>query len=215
MAGRQVWNMRLCVLLTRQLCRMPILRAAELIVRAGGDAIQLREKDLADRELLGLARELRALTRDTQTTFIVNDRPDIAVLAEADGVHVGQDDLPPAEVRRIVGDTLIVGVSTHQIGEARAAVDAGADYIGVGPVFPTETKGYSEGVGTDYIRGAAAAVSVPLVAIGGITKERAADAIAAGAAGVAVCSAILGAEDIFAETKAFMDVLGPFRTSGP
>src|SRR5262249_27095687 len=118
---------------------------------AGGASIfQLREKNLSDRDLLERARNVRRWTREVGALFIMNDRPDIARLAEADGVHVGQDDLPVKEVRRVVGPHVLVGVSTHNLGQLRQAVLDGASYVGVGPTFPSGTKQFEAFPGLDF-----------------------------------------------------------------
>ena len=208
-------RMRLYVLLTQAHCPIPILEAARRVLRGGADAVQLREKEMRDRELLQLGRELRRMTANLDVGFIVNDRPDIARLVGADGVHLGQEDLPPAAARKVLAEDQILGVSTHSIEQARQAKADGADYIGVGPVFPTATKGYEQGVGLDYVRAAAAEVDVPIVAIGGITVEALPDILSAaapGRIGVAVCSAILGADDIEAATRRFKDTIAHILT---
>lgn len=207
--------MRLYVLLTQEHCRIPILDAAQQVIRGGADVIQLREKRMSDRETLDLGRKLRAMTGKAGVGFVMNDRADLARLMDADGVHLGQTDLPPAAARRLLKPGQIVGLSTHSLDQARAASAAGVDYIGVGPVYPTATKGYAEGVGLEYVRSAAAAVPLPLVAIGGITLDRAPAVAAAcppGRCAIAVCSAILGAPDIESATAAFRSAL---RASPP
>jgi thiamine-phosphate pyrophosphorylase len=198
------------VLLTAALSRVPLLEAARLALRGGADIIQLREKEAKDREILSLARDLREMTHDAGALFIVNDRPDIARLAGADGVHLGQTDLPPAAARAILGPDGIIGVSTHSVEQARQAVADGADYIGVGPMFPTATKGYSEGVGPSYIREAASVAGLPLVAIGGITPERVPEILRMAPERhviIAVSSAILQAPDIEAAAGCFKTVI--------
>ena len=199
-------GMRLCVLLTQAHCRIPILEAAAQVISGGADVLQLREKELGDRELLRMARELRRMTRQAGAGLVVNDRPDLARLADADGVHLGQEDLPVAAARKVLSPRQIVGVSTHSIEQARKAAADGADYIGAGPVYPTATKGYAEGVGLECLRGISAGVSVPILAIGGITLSRAGEVLAAGGkaqVAIAVCGAILGADDIEAATAQF------------
>jgi thiamine-phosphate pyrophosphorylase len=165
------------------------------LVAAGVGAIQLRDKRLCDRELLGRARQLRELTRQTSTLAIVNDRPDLAAICQADGVHLGQDDVAVREARRIVGPRVLVGVSTHSIAQARQAVLDGADYLGVGPVFPSSTKQFAEFVGLELVRQVAAEISLPAFAIGGISAQNAHEVVAAGAVRVAVSGAIVGAAD--------------------
>ena len=203
-------RMRLYVLLTQAQCNIPLLDAARQVIRGGADVIQLREKDLPDSELLQLARKLRRITSEASVGFIINDRPDLARLAEADGVHLGQEDLPPAAARKVLARHQILGVSTHSLGQVQQALADGADYIGVGPVFPTATRGYAQGVGLEYVQAAAESVAIPMVAIGGITPEKVPEILAAGSAGIvgiAVCSAVLGADDIEAATAAFKAAL--------
>ena len=199
-------TMRLYVLLTQAHCRVPLLEAAEQTVRGGADVVQLREKELSDRDVLRLAKSLRKMTRDAGVGFIMNDRPDLAVLSDADGVHLGQEDLSPEEARRILLPCQALGISTHSPEQAARAQAAGGDYIGVGPVFPTPTKGYAQGVGLEYVRAAASTVQIPLVAIGGIRPENVSDIIRAAEGAhicIAVCNAILGADDIETATRAF------------
>ncbi len=142
-----------------------------------------------------MARLVREWTRAAGTLFIVNDRPDLAVLADADGVHLGQDDLPVSAARRIVGSRALIGVSTHTIEQARQAVNDGADYLGVGPVFPSKTKEFEEFAGLDFVRQVAAEIRIPWYPIGGISLENLAEVQAAGATRVAVSSAVCGADD--------------------
>ena len=160
------------------------------LVLAGVGVLQLRDKRLDDRTLLDRARLLRELTMDSQTLFVMNDRPDLAVLARADGVHVGQEELSVKDVRSLVGPRMLIGVSTHSIQQARAAVLDGADYIGVGPTFPSGTKEFDVFPGLDLVRAVSAEITLPAFAIGGITAENAAEVLAAGATRVAVSGAI-------------------------
>ena len=197
----------LYVLITSGFAERPLLESAAEVIEGGADVVQLREKNLPDRELLAAARELRRMTRTAGVRFILNDRPDIAALADADGVHLGQEDLPPAAARAIVGPRRWVGVSTHILEEARSASRDGADYVGVGPIFATRTKGYERGLGTECVRAVKAALDLPVVAIGGITLETVEQVAAAGADAVAVCSAILAADDVRSATRAFKAAL--------
>ncbi len=170
-----------------------IVRAA---IRGGVDAVQLRGKDLPIREQLAIGRALRTITREAGVLLIVNDRVDLALALDADGVHVGQDDLPAEVARQLVGAGRIVGVSAATIAEARAARDAGADYLGVGAIYGTATKpDAGTPTGPALLGLIAGAVELPLVGIGGIGVTNAAEVIAAGAAGVAVVSAIVAADD--------------------
>ena len=208
--GAWIHSGKLYVLLTQAHCRIPIMEAAVAVVRGGADAVQLREKDASDRKLLKMAHELRLLTRDGGVGMIVNDRPDLARLSEADGVHLGQDDLPPAAARKLLAAGQIVGVSTHSIEQAKAAAAEGAAYIGVGPVFPSVTRGYETGLGIEFLQSVGASVATPIVAVGGITLENVPGMLAAmGSRPVifAICSAILMADDIEEATAAFKRVL--------
>ncbi len=161
---------------------------------AGGvDVVQLREKDADDDEIVRGGRIFRRLTAEAGALFLVNDRPELALRCEADGVHVGQDDPPVAQVRELVGDELLIGLSTHSPEQIGAAV--GADYIGVGPVYATPTKLGHKPVGLELVREAAASAAVPWFAIGGIDERNVAQVVAAGARRVAVVRAIADAAD--------------------
>jgi thiamine-phosphate pyrophosphorylase len=159
------------------------------------DIVQLREKSLPDRELVELGRRVCAAAHAAGKLFIMNDRPDLAVLTGADGVHVGQDELGIRDARRIVGPDRLVGVSTHTIAQARQAVVDGADYLGVGPVFPSTTKSFEGLAGLEFVREVAAEISLPWFAIGGIDAGNIEQVLAAGATRVAVSGAVCGAAD--------------------
>jgi len=188
-------EVKLYVLVTSSLARGGPERAAQAAIRGGADCIQLREKEMPDGQLLALARDLRRLTREAGVLLIVNDRPDIAALVGADGVHVGQDDLPVAAARRILPPWGIVGLSTHNPTQLATAVEAGCDYIAVGPVFPTETKDAGPVAGIAYLRRGLADSPFPIVPIGGINADNVCRLVEAGAERVAVCSAVIAAED--------------------
>jgi thiamine-phosphate pyrophosphorylase len=160
----------------------------------GAEVIQLREKDVDDREWLRRAREVRILTAQAGARFIVNDRPDLARLAGADGVHLGQEDVSVRDARRIVGPNALVGVSTHDPAQLDKAVLDAAAYLGVGPVFPSRTKDFDAYAGLGFVRHAADTTGLPWFAIGGIDEETLGQAIEAGARRVAVSSAIVRAE---------------------
>ena len=171
------------------------------LLRGGARALQLRLKHAAAGVLLECARAVAPLCRAAGVPFIVNDRLDVALLCGADGVHLGQEDLPLAVARRLAPG-LLVGVSTHELDQARAAAAAGADYLGFGPVFATATKERADPVvGLGGLRAACAAVAVPVVAIGGLSAATAGAAIAAGAAAVAVIGAVVGAADVEAAAR--------------
>ena len=173
------------------------------LVEAGVNVVQLRDKRLTDRELVDRARCLCKLTRGTRTLAIINDRPDIARLVDADGVHVGQDELSVKDARAIVGSGALVGVSTHSIEQARAAVLDGANYIGVGPTFCSTTKNFDSLAGVDLLRAVATEIRLPIFAIGGITLENIGEVLATGMSRVAVSAAIIEAPDPAAAARQF------------
>lgn len=187
----------------------PTLHAA---LQGGVKIVQLREKQMADRELLDLARRVRRLTREYDAIFIMNDRPDLAVLAEADGVHVGQDELSVADARKIVGSDLLIGVSTHSIEETRQAVLDGADYLGVGPTFPSRTKSFSDFTGLDLIQQVAGEIGLPWYAIGGIDQSNLPRVLEAGAQRIAVSAAICTDDE---PAAAAFELLTRLRTNSP
>jgi len=172
-----------------------LIEVMEAAIRGGADIVQLRDKETPPERLLGQARALRELTRRYGVPFIVNDYPELALEVEADGVHLGQEDMPIAEARRLLGGDKIIGISTHSIEQAREAVRAGADYIGVGPVYPTPTKPGRPAAGLEYVRQAAAEIAIPWVAIGGITLDNADEVLDAGARRLCAVSAIVGSPD--------------------
>lgn len=168
----------------------------EAALRGGVRSVQLRDKEAPSGTLLPLAERLRDLCHARGALFFVNDRVDLALAAKADGVHVGQDDLPVEVVRRLVPESLVVGVSAETPARARAAARGGADYIGAGPVWPTDSKADAGvAIGVDGVARMVAATQLPVVAIGGITSVRVAALREAGAAGVAVIRAILAESD--------------------
>lgn len=160
----------------------------------GADVIQLREKGLPDREWLRRAREVRILTAQAKARFIVNDRPDLARLAGADGVHLGQDDVTVRDARRVVGPNALIGVSTHDPEQLDKAVVEAAGYVGVGPVFASRTKGFDDLAGLGFVRQAAETTGLPWFAIGGIDEETIGEVLEAGARRVAVSAAVVHAE---------------------
>lgn len=194
-ARERLAEVRLCVLLTGARCAAAIDWTIAEAAAGGASMFQLREKSLSDRELIARAREVRAWTRQAGALFIVNDRPDIARLVEADGVHLGQDDLPVKEARRIAGGDALIGVSTHSLAQLRAAVLDGADYVGIGPTFSSKTKEFEELAGLDFVRQAAAETSLPAFVIGGVNEKTIAAAVQAGARRVAVSEAICAADE--------------------
>ncbi|CAM4207003.1 thiamine phosphate synthase [Saccharibacillus endophyticus] len=179
----------------------------EQAILGGADIIQFRDKHSGKEELLRKAKALRELTRRYDIPFIVNDHVELALEVDADGIHLGQGDLPLAEARRIVGSK-IIGISTHAIEEALAAQEQGADYIGAGPVYATRTKlDVVAPVGLDYIREVSRRISIPFVAIGGIKLGNADEVIEAGATRLCAISEIVGSEDPAGACRAFIDRL--------
>ena len=173
----------------------PLEEVADKLLSSGIHILQYREKGLPAGKMLEECRMLREMTRKANACFIVNDHIDIAMLAGADGVHIGQDDLPVEEVRRLVGPDIIIGLSTHSPEQARAA--AGADYIGVGPIFATQTKeDVVDPVGFEYLDWVVANIDLPFVAIGGIKEHNIGEVAAHGAKCCALVSELVGAPDI-------------------
>ncbi len=186
----------------------PVLEVAKALLDAGIRILQYREKDKKAGLMLEECLALREMTRAAGACFIVNDHVDIAMLCEADGVHVGQDDLPVSAVRRLVGPDIIIGLSTHSPEQARAAVAAGADYIGVGPIYATKTKkDVCAPVTLDYLDWVVGNIDLPFVAIGGIKCHNIGEVTRHGARCCALVSELVGAPDIrarVAEVRAAM-----------
>jgi thiamine-phosphate pyrophosphorylase len=170
------------------------LEVAGQIIRGGAKAIQLRHKLDSRDELLAIAQQLKGLCAESNVLFIVNDHLDIALAAGADGLHLGQQDLPVEIARKLLPIDMLLGVSVTTVEQARAAEKGGADYIAVGSMYPTLSKETAKVVGLEMLRRVREVVGLPLVAIGGINKDNAGEVAAAGADGVAVISAILGAD---------------------
>ena len=186
----------MCVLLTEASCARPWADTLRAVIAGGADCIQVREKSLADRHLLARIRAAIEIARPAGAAVIVNDRVDLALAAGADGVHVGRGDLPPDEVRRLSGDRLLVGASTHSLDEARAAVAAGAHVCGVGAMFASPTKPDVAPSGPAYLRAYLTAFPhVPHLAIGGIDAARAAELAPHGCPCVAIRAAACAARD--------------------
>lgn len=179
---------------------------ARTLLEAGARIMQLRLKDVGSRDFLAAARAIEALCREHHALLIVNDRADIAKLADAAGVHVGQEDLPLEAARRIVGPDKIVGVSTHSREQARLAEAGGADYIGFGAIYSGGLKKVSNAQGLERLRAVRAAVKLPIVAIGGITETTAPHVLNAGADAVAIITDVVRAADIPAKVRAILAV---------
>lgn len=200
-----VFPYRLCVITDEKLSGLRHREAAEQALQGGAPMIQLRDKGGDLRYLYEEAAAIQHLCRKYGALFIVNDRLDLALAVEAGGVHLGQEDLPARRVRPLLKSGMILGISTHSVEEAQEAEAAGADYIGFGPVFPTGTKtGIRPVVGLEGIRKVRAAIQVPVLAIGGITLERAPGVMEAGADGVAVISAIVASREISRVCRQFL-----------
>jgi thiamine-phosphate pyrophosphorylase len=171
-------------------------RIVEAALEGGANVVQLRKKTMPKGEQYAMALALRRLTLLHDALFIVNDHVDIAIAADADGVHLGQDDLPPSVVRQLPGfDGRLIGRSTHSLEQARTAMEEGADYIAVGPVYPTPTKAGRPAVGTGLVSEVAAIADRPFVAVGGIDLDNAPAVVEAGARALAVVRAVYDAVD--------------------
>ena len=193
-----------------------LVTAVEEALKGGAKALQVREKDLGTRELLDMAYRMRELADKYSAKLFINDRVDIALSVEADGVHLGQNSIPPHAVRKAVNASRIthhasrflIGVSAHSIEEAKQAEEGGADFITLGPVYKTPSKlKYGQPLGVDIIRKAKAEISIPVFAIGGIKQDRIKEVMDAGADGIALISGILGAKDIKEKTGEFLGLL--------
>ncbi|CAN5482489.1 thiamine phosphate synthase [soil metagenome] len=195
-------SVRLYVLISESQCMKPWMEAASDAIAGGADCLQLREKSLESGELLRRARLFVDLCRKHSVISVINDRPDIALLSGADGVHVGQDDLPARDARKLLGTGKIVGVSTHEISQAMQAIRDGADYIGVGPVFRSATKPREILPGLDYARQIATTLGekIPAVAIAGITEANLDEVLATGIRAIAVTAAVVGCDDVESAT---------------
>jgi thiamine-phosphate pyrophosphorylase len=203
---------RLCVLITEAMCAHHRWeRVAELAIEGGADCLQLREKGLDGAELASRARTLVDISRPRGVSVIVNDRADVALAAGADGVHVGQGDMRVRDVRRVAGNALLVGVSTANLDQARAAARDGADYCGLGPMFPSSTKPKASLAGVGYLRAYLAdpaCARLPHLAISGIGPENVGELAAAGCRGVAVSSVVCGAGEPGAVCAVLVERLG-------
>lgn len=189
-------HVRLYVLLTESVCLGDWFATAEAALRGGADVLQLREKHLSDRELLKRAQRLVELCRKYEAMLIVNDRVDVAALSGADGVHLGQDDLPVSLARRMLPPTCVVGLSTHTVEQVVSAQEQTPDYIAVGPMFASATKRQNHVAGPETLAEARRRTSLPLVAIGGIDADNAREVLAAAPCCLCVCSAIIAQSDV-------------------
>ena len=190
-------DFKLYLITDRKITKMPLPAAVRFALQGGVRAIQVREKDLPVRELLATAQELRIITRESNAKLFINDRVDVAVAVEADGVHLGHQSMPSEAVRKIVGKKMLIGVSTHSLAEAVNAEEAGADFITLGPIFVTPSKmQYGEPLGVEAIRIVKKHIRIPVFGLGGIRNANIAQVMQAGADGIAMISAIIAADDI-------------------
>lgn len=179
------------------------LWAIEQAILGGATIVQLREKDLSTLQFYTVARDVKELTSKYNIPLIINDRLDIALAVDADGLHIGQDDMPLEIARKLLGKDKIIGLSTSTIEEAKLAEEQGADYIGVGAIFPTTTKNDADAVSLEQLKQIKDSVKIPVVAIGGINEENYRLPMSCGIDGIAVISAILSKRDIKAATERF------------
>lgn len=201
-------DFRLYLITDRKQTKRPLPEAVRLALEGGARAVQLREKDLPVRELLSLAQELRTITRGFGARLFINDRVDVAVAVNADGVHLGRESMPPGAVRKIVGTKMLIGVSTHGLDEALEAEKSGADFITFGPVFHTLSKmRYGNPVGLNSLIYVKKVVSIPIFGLGGIKSGNLSSIFQSGAYGISLISAIFAADDIKQASSALNDLI--------
>ena len=188
--------------------RFSHLELARMAIKGGADTIQFRQKVGATREMIEIVRQLKKLCMDSGVTLVVNDRIDVAIAAEADGVHLGQDDFPIPLARKLLGKSRIIGGSAATLEEAQKCLAEGADYIGFGPVYPTTSKEDADPVtGINLLKQAVESISLPIIAIGGISVENTPEVMRAGARGIAVISAVCCQEDPEQATRALRQAI--------
>lgn len=201
-------NSQLYLILDREVLDYAcLLSVAKKAINQGIDLIQLRDKIGCSKDALSLAFELRKITRQKKTIFIVNDRLDLALISQADGLHLGQDDIPIKEARKFLGKNKFIGLSCHNLPQALAAQDGGADYIGLGPIFSTQTKPGFKSIGLEIISEIKSKIKIPAFAIGGITATNASQVLDAGAGNIAVCRAICWQRDAGKAARALKKIL--------
>ena len=188
--------------------RFSHIELTSLAIAGGADTIQFRQKSGSTREMIEIARQMKRLCKDAGVTFIVNDRIDVAIAAEADGVHLGQDDFPIPMAREMLGESPIIGGSAATMDEARVCLSEGADYVGFGPVYPTTSKDDAGPVsGIDILKQVVEAIPLPIIAIGGVSAENTPQVMDAGALGIAVISAVCCQDDPEQATRALHQAL--------
>ncbi len=201
-------DFKLYLITDRKQTKGPLLHAVRQALDGGVRAVQLREKDLPVRELLTLSRDVRAITLEYGAKLFINDHVDVAAAVEADGVHLGHQSMPVSAVRKLVGNKMLIGVSTHTLEEARAAESGGADFMTFGPVYETPSKKqYGAPAGLEALRGVARAVDAPVFALGGIKSRNIGHVLWAGAHGVSMISTIFCAEDIKKAAKNISELI--------
>jgi thiamine-phosphate pyrophosphorylase len=193
----------------RKVCNLSYEEMTLQVLNAGAKCVQYRDKKSSRKKIYEHALNLRKITKKYNAVFIVNDHADISLAVNADGVHLGQDDLPIKEARKIMGRKKIIGISTHNLEQAINAEKQGADYIGFGPVFPTLTKDAGTPMGTDILRKIKKKINIPVIAIGGINLKNCRSVLETGVDAVAVASAILK-NNISKNTGQFMDIIKQF-----
>ncbi len=190
-------DFKLYLITDRHATKMPLVDAVKQALEGGVKAVQLREKDLPVRELLAIARDLRTTTKEHGAKLFINDRIDVAIAVNADGIHLGGESMPCSAVRKLVGNRMLIGVSTHSLDEARNAGSEGADFITFGPVFDTPSKRkYGEPVGLRKLGEVVREVELPVFGLGGVNGKNLGDVLYTGARGVAMISAILSSHNI-------------------
>ncbi|BAS27234.1 thiamine-phosphate pyrophosphorylase [Limnochorda pilosa] len=194
--------------LSRGRSEVEVVREA---LAGGATAIQLRGKELSGRELYEVGLDLRQATRQAGALLFVDDRLDVALAIGADGVHLGQEDLPLADARRLAGSELLIGITAETVEQAVEAERGGADYLGTRAVFATPTKAYREPIGIELLAEMVRAVSIPVVAIGGIKASNAREVLATGVSGLAVVSAVVAAEDVRAAAAELEEIVAAER----
>ena len=211
---RRVGRLHVLTDITRQ-GRHDHAELARLALAGGADAIQFREKSGSTRGMIEIARALTGICRERGACLIVNDRLDVALAADADGVHLGLDDFPPSLARKLLGPDRVVGASALTVEEAIAGMRAGADYIGAGPVYATGSKPDAPlPIGAEGLRAIVRAVEIPVIAIGGVTAARVPEILATGAHGIAVIEAVAGDPDPTAATRRLREALDAPAASG-
>ncbi len=204
-------NFRLYAITDLKTSDPDILKKIDAAYRGGADIVQLRSKTLSDRELIALARKIRLMANRRRKLFFINDRVDLAIIAGADGVHLGQEDLPVEEARKLsrkAGAKLFIGKSTHSLEQAQTAAREKVDYIGVGPVFQTPTKPGRTPVGLELVKKVSQKVKIPFVVIGGIDEANIDRVLAAGATRIAVVRAVFAANNPYEASRRLRRLIG-------